>query len=164
MRQILDFLKRLFGLGEAEAAPKVRLRGKAPEGKEIPVGSGEGMAFPPGGGMPEGAEKGAPQAGGQQPGTAGGGPPGGELPGGAEPVGALPGGQAPEGTSLRQAGAGESLSHSSRRLERVGWTMEAEELLVLGGPPGDPARELSELLRVQRRMGSTVGDFGEEVL
>ena len=35
MRQILDFLKRLFGLGEAEAAPKVRLRGKAPEGKVI---------------------------------------------------------------------------------------------------------------------------------
>ena len=42
--------------------------------------------------------------------------------------------------------------------------MEAEKLLVLGGPPGDPARELSELLRVQRRMGSTIGDFGEEVL
>ena len=35
---------------------------------------------------------------------------------------------------------------------------------LLAGPPEDGARRLSELLRLQRRMGSTVGTFGEEVL
>ena len=32
------------------------------------------------------------------------------------------------------------------------------------GLPGDPARELSEALRFQRRMTGTAGEFGEEIL
>lgn len=36
--------------------------------------------------------------------------------------------------------------------------------IALTGPPADPARALSELLRVQRRMNPGAANFGEEVL
>ncbi len=38
------------------------------------------------------------------------------------------------------------------------------EAVVLAGPPADRARELSELLRVQRRLRPSAGEFGEEVV
>jgi len=44
-----------------------------------------------------------------------------------------------------------------------GFSAVTEEV-ELSGPPADPARQLSELLRVQRRMNPSAGVFGEEVL
>ena len=38
------------------------------------------------------------------------------------------------------------------------------EEIPLTAPPADPARELSELLRLQRRMAPNATGFGEEVL
>lgn len=38
------------------------------------------------------------------------------------------------------------------------------ETVELSGPPADLGRELTEVLRFRRRMGSTVREFGEEVL
>ncbi len=38
------------------------------------------------------------------------------------------------------------------------------EAVVLAGPPADRARELSELLRVQRRLRPSAGEYGEEVV
>ena len=75
---------------------------------------------------------------------------------------ALDGGQGamPKGSwqSLPQAGTG-------RRTETGGGSFSTlTEEIALTGPPRDPARELSELLRTQRRMNPSATSFGEDVL
>ena len=60
--------------------------------------------------------------------------------------------------SLPQAGG-------PRQPETVGGSFSAlTEEIALTGPPRDPARELSELLRAQRRMNPSATSFGEDVL
>lgn len=145
MRPLAKLLRRLFGPKEEPAAGVL-----PPERQQLP-----------GGELPRGSGASAPSAGGgMPPGAAGfGAPSGGEMPGSA-----LAGAAAFSGGTVR--GSAEGMAGlSGGELPGRGAGFEArEEVLPLAGPPEDGARLLSELLRFQRRMGSTVGEFGEEVL
>lgn len=140
---------------------------RAGSGGAMPSGSAEGVSSGAGGAMPSGSAEGGSQAAFR--GAAPGGSAGertsarldGAVPkGSAEgvslsvPRGAMPGGSSSQGEGLRRAVPSE---------ER-GAVFSQGESVVLAGPPRDPARELSEVLRLQRRMRPSAGAFGEEVL
>lgn len=145
MRPLAKLLRRLFGPREETAAQAVPEKEQQLPGGELPQGSGA-SAPSAGGGMPPGAAGIGAPSGGEMPGSAAAGTAafsGGTVRGSAEGAAGLSGGELP----------GRGAGFEAR-----------EEVLPLAGPPEDGARLLSELLRFQRRMGSTVGEFGEEVL
>lgn len=81
---------------------------------------------------------------------------------------ALPGSSVPEGgkslPALPKSSWQTAPKPEGTRPGTGGGTFLATEELPLTGPPQDPARQLSELLRVQRRMSPGAERFGEEVL
>ena len=145
MRALAGLLRRLFGAKEEEVIREV------PEEKRGSLG----------GAFPEGSGAGAPSLRGEAPRGAGGSevPLGGEMPGGA-----AAGAAGFSGMEVRGTAEGTGSFSGGELPGRGGGFAVQEEVLPLGGPPEDGARALSELLRFQRRMGSTAGDFGGEVL
>lgn len=146
MRPLWRFLRRLLGRGEEETV------------RAAPVETGA----LPGGGMPEGAPAAAPDLLGKTPPGAGKtqAPAGGGMPPSAWGEAAVFSGGMVPGTT-----EGEFPSPVRTTAETGSPVFgRQEEILPLSGPPEDGARGLSELLRFHRRMGSTVGTFGEEVL
>lgn len=146
MRPLWRFLRRLLGRGKEEI-----VRAEPAETGALP-----------GGGMPEGTPGAAPDLLGEMPQGAGKtqAPTGGGMPPSAwREAAVFSGGPVP--------GTAEGVSPGPvRAMAEAGSPAfgRQEEVLPLSGPPEDGARGLSELLRFHRRMGSTVGTFGEEVL
>lgn len=137
MRPLLAFLRRALGLEEKETPQKL---------PPAPASGAEGA--------PEETHARLPGAVPPETDTPGGMP---ESAWGGAPGGALPRGSAEE----QRPGFGQGTPPAEdRRWSRA----PSGEMIRLAGPPEDGARRLSELLRLQRRMGSTVGTFGEEVL
>lgn len=145
MRPLWRFLRRLLGREE----------------ETVRADPGETGALP-GGGMPDGTPEAVPDLLGEMPQGAGKtqAPAGGGMPPSAWGEAAVfSGGPVP--------GTAEGVSPGPvRAMAEAGSPAFGgqEEVLPLSGPPEDGARGLSELLRFHRRMGSTVGTFGEEVL
>jgi len=88
----------------------------------------------------------------------------GEEPGAAR----VPSGASGDGDFVRKVrpGSSEEVPEGFSGDMVPGWgdTHWRVETVGLSGPPTDLGRELSEVLRFRRRMGSTVREFGEEVL
>jgi len=127
------------------------------------------------GAFPQGSAKTAPSGEGAPPGSsaegkasAGGAAPKGTAEGKYPAGGKLPQGTA--GTKVPEGFRGSIPQTARKRDGNAVWREPSSpaftqgEAVPLAGPPIDRARELSELLRVQRRLRPTAGEFGEEVL
>lgn len=128
-------------------------------GGPVPKASGEALPRGSEGALPEGSSRGAPAGRGRMPQAA---PPPNRLP--AAPKSSAEGSPARlRGEVAGSAGAAPRRGAVPTPPGQAGFSVTTEEF-SLAGPPADRARELSELLRVQRRLLPNAGGFGEEVL
>ena len=141
------------------AAPGASTETAPKGGGPVPKASGEALPRGSEGALPEGSSRGAPAGRGRMPQAA---PPPNRRP--AAPKGSAEG--FPERLRGEVAGSAEAAPRREGAFPKagqVGFSVTTEEF-SLAGPPADRARELSELLRVQRRLLPNAGGFGEEVL
>ena len=132
----------------AEKKPAPKLESKAPKSSGVTAPKLESKPS-------KSSTTTAPRSGGKTPKTAAPAPP-------KAPAKSGTGGKAP---SL-PPGSGDKLPAPlpDRREHRQPAFSSRVEEIPLTAPPADPARELSELLRLQRRMAPNATGFGEEVL
>ncbi len=155
-------LERLGGK-KGQASQAVRARATPAAKEAFPAKSGK--SAPGGGGKGPAASAGKTPI-----------PPAGQAPRGTAGEWKAPGsGPLPRGTAERASGTfqGAMPQSAQGRGEKGRWRAAAGapvpafsqgEAVVLAGPPADRARELSELLRVQRRLRPSAGEYGEEVV
>lgn len=144
--------RQVFQAVKAPALPAAKGEPPAGSGKTAPAGEGK---------TPAGSA-------GKSPVPSGGTAPRGTSGGKAPSSGAAPRGTAEVSWEFRgnqpQTAQGRGGGETRQAAPFSAPAFSQGEAVTLAGPPADRARELSELLRVQRRLRPSAGEFGEEVV